>query len=122
MQIDIKRVSTLKLFFDLTNSKAIPIKTMNISVSGFMAEIEDKDIQSIILISKFAQRDNSSMKAEVITNNGNLFHFQWIEGNEQDRVNWLKEISYYKGDELDSLSLKEEELIKYVLSIRISKS
>jgi hypothetical protein len=95
----------------MNGKKSFNINIKNVSVSGFLAEIRDKNIQDYVLASKIAYRTNTSMRAELISFEETNFRFQWIKGNEKDRVAWLREISSFSGDEVDANNFNEDEIL-----------
>ena len=84
---------------------------MNASVSGFLVSIEDKELQEIAISSRFIERKNSSLKAKLINFEGNLFRFQWSDGNQEDRLSWLKEVSANCSENISSTGTNEDEIL-----------
>ncbi|HAZ11501.1 MAG: hypothetical protein A2X86_10985 [Bdellovibrionales bacterium GWA2_49_15] len=91
--------------------KQIKLKLINVSVSGFLLEESDPMIQEILISSKVILRENSSLEAGLVSYNKNQFRFQWIGGNENDRLKWLKEISKFIGADIDPQAIRREDIL-----------
>lgn len=92
-------------------SKTFRLQIVNVSVSGFLVEINDVDVQNIALTSKRANRSRSTMQAQLVSFDGNQFRFQWIAGEESDRLKWLKEISTFIGPNIDPQGLRKDDIL-----------
>lgn len=109
----IRGQGSLELEFNLLlqTSKVFRIKLINFSISGFLAYIEDASLQNLILASKVIGRMQSSLRANLVSYNDHEFRFQWVEGAEKDRLQWLKEISPFLGPNIDAQTLSQDQIL-----------
>lgn len=101
----------LEVSFLAQPNKNIRTNIINVSVSGFLAEIHDQDVQALAIVSRSASYCGTSLKASLVSFEENLFRFQWISGDEADRLSWLKDISKYIGTEVDTNNLRSSEVL-----------
>lgn len=101
----------IEFSFMANAEKSFRLSITNVSVGGFLAQISDSTVQSLALISKLATMVHSTMQAQLVSYSGNDFRFQWVAGMEADRLKWLKEISTFMGPDIDSQSLKKDDIL-----------
>jgi hypothetical protein len=102
---------TLDFYPLLQKTKPIKLAIKNVSISGFLCQIPEEESQAIILSSRRLMQKNSSMIVELVSYEDSQFRFQWVEGNESDRLNWLKEISQFLGVNYDTRNFRLDDIL-----------
>jgi hypothetical protein len=101
----------LEFQFVLNQNKTYRFKITNASVSGFLAELKDVDAQSYVLASKLVRRADSTLCAQLVSYDEGGFRFQWVEGENKDRLKWIKEISKFYGTGIDPVNLRHDDVL-----------
>ncbi|MBY0515909.1 MAG: hypothetical protein K2P81_03300 [Bacteriovoracaceae bacterium] len=95
----------------LSDQKNLRLKIKNVSISGFLAQIDDKKSQDIILSTGRIKRTNSSMSAHIVSYEESYFRFQWVDGEPADQLKWLKEISNYQNSNIDTQNISQDDIL-----------
>jgi hypothetical protein len=54
---------------------------------------------------------DSTLCAQLVSFDGSEFRFQWVEGENKDRLKWIKEISKHYGPGIDPVNLKQDDVL-----------